>query len=419
VLAAAPPAHAGSNRPLRLAGPYSLDVLPAQLAFSAGGETAVGYSVQNEDHPNQSQAYELLRTRTGKVLGPHRVHGLETLGVTLGASAPAVLTGISPSGKTCCAAAHLLTLDPDGAPKSDRTVTRGLAGTGAGALLAVGGGRLLSIVATPEGVWVEQTRTSGRPAPAHRITSAAAVPQTLTATNLGGGHTMVAWTAQTGQPALLPAQTIFVAEGSAKRAPHHARIAVEVPSGHTITELALGRGRTGGPTVAWIDAFDDAAGALHSQVEVADLDGHIHVHSFPLTGLVASDLSLATTSSGSQVLAWKACDRDANCGVETAVKDPRGRFGAAIRLGRADASQRPATAVSQNGTALVGWIDHGHVLAAARSRHARRFAATAVVSATNFAADLTIGFGAGNAALAAWTQGTLNQSVMGAAFKAS
>ena len=35
----------------RLAGPYSLDVLPAQLAFSSSGQAAIGFGVQNEDAP--------------------------------------------------------------------------------------------------------------------------------------------------------------------------------------------------------------------------------------------------------------------------------------------------------------------------------------------------------------------------------
>jgi hypothetical protein len=38
------------------------------------------------------------------------------------------------------------------------------------------------------------------------------------------------------------------------------------------------------------------------------------------------------------------------------------------------------------------------------------------VSSTNFATDLTLGFGPIGTALALWTQGTLQQTLMGAAF---
>jgi hypothetical protein len=38
------------------------------------------------------------------------------------------------------------------------------------------------------------------------------------------------------------------------------------------------------------------------------------------------------------------------------------------------------------------------------------------LSSTTFALDLTVGFGPGRQALAAWTQGTLNPSVVGAAY---
>ena len=48
--------------------PYSLDVLPAQLAFSSSGEAAIGFGVQNEDHPSTSQAYEMTRAPSGRTV---------------------------------------------------------------------------------------------------------------------------------------------------------------------------------------------------------------------------------------------------------------------------------------------------------------------------------------------------------------
>ena len=37
--------QAGWQAPFRVGGPYSIDVLPVQMAFSAGGQTALGYDV--------------------------------------------------------------------------------------------------------------------------------------------------------------------------------------------------------------------------------------------------------------------------------------------------------------------------------------------------------------------------------------
>ena len=47
---------------------------------------------------------------------------------------------------------------------------------------------------------------------------------------------------------------------------------------------------------------------------------------------------------------------------------------------------------------------------------AARFGAPHTVSATNYATELQIAFGPARTALATWTQGTLGQSVMSAAY---
>jgi hypothetical protein len=128
-------------------------------------------------------------------------------------------------------------------------------------------------------------------------------------------------------------------------------------------------------------------------------------------------VSLATEPGGAQVLAWKACALSGDCRVEAATKDRAQRFGRPVDLGPIDASQAPATAISGRGVALVGWTDQGRVLAATRARRAGRFAPGRVVSGTNSAKDLTVGFGPTNSAVAAWSQGTFTETVMAAAFK--
>jgi hypothetical protein len=412
---AAAPAKAGWSRPQRLAGPYSLDVLPAQLAFSPAGQTAVGFGVQNEDHPATSQALETLRSRSGRPGKPRRIPAAQQiLDLAYDGSNLSLLIGTSPPGEPCCSSARLVTVIK-GTPRRHGIVVSKLTGASLGRLLSLSKRRLLSAIATSEGVWVEQTSAAGHRGPAHLLTPAPAAPQTLAATTLRGNHTLVGWTAAAAQPAPAPPASIVVAGGSVRAVPRRPRVAVTVAAGHQIDELALGRGRAGA-TAAWIESFYDAGGVAHSQAEVADLTLPVRVRSFPIDGRLASGLSLATNAAGAQVLAWKVCDLIGSCRVEAATRDAGKRFGRPVALGRPDASQAPAAAVSGDGLGLVGWIDRGHVVAAARGRGARRFAAPRVVSATSFAADLTLAFGPRNRGLAVWTQGTFAQSVIGAEF---
>jgi hypothetical protein len=418
-LAVTAPAQAGWQAPFRVAGPYSLDVLPPHLAFSASGQTGFGFAVQNEDHPPSSQAFSALSSKSGKPGAPVRVpDAQQVLDLAFDGSNLTLLIGTSQARRPCCSSARLVTVAGD-KPQRPRTVIRRLTGATVGQLLALPGGRLLSTVATAQAVWTELTGDKGQPAAARLLTPASTAPQTLSATTLRGNRTVVAWTAAAGPPApsSVGPSTIVVADGSAKRAPRRPRVAVTVPAGRQIDELTLGRG-SGAGTVAWIESWTDSAGALHSAAVVADLGRHIHARSFEIPGLLASGLSLAGDPSGAQALTWKVCDLAGSCRVQAVVKDAGEGFGQAIALGPIDASQPPAAAVSGHGVALFGWVSHGHVLAAARGRRARRFAPTRVVSGTDSAMDLTLGFGSGNTAMAAWSQGTPSEMVMGAVFKA-
>ena len=414
-LAAAVPAQAGWNRPQRLAGPYALDVLPAQLAFAPGGQTAIGFGVQNEDHPSTSQAYELTRAPSGRIVKARSIaSSRQALDLTYNGKDLSLLTGSASGNALCCSSARLVKVQK-GKPQQ-RVISTKLVGESVGHLLALPKGRLMSAIATTEGVWVQLAGPRGRPAPARMLTPEPAVPQTLSAALLKGNQTLVAWTAAAAQPAPAPPSGIVVAKGSATRAPHSPHLAVRVAAGDQIDELALGRGRSGA-TAAWVESFYDAAGLLHSQVSVADLTRSPRATTFAIAGQLASGLSLASNAAGAQLLTWKVCDVSGSCSVDAVARDSGKRFGSPVRLGPADASQPPVAAISSRGVGLVAWVDRGHVMAAARGRGARRFAASREVSATNFAADLTLGFGPTNTALAVWTQGTLDQSVMGAQFK--
>jgi hypothetical protein len=416
-LAVAAPAQAGWQAPFRVAGPYSLDVQPMQMAFAAGGQTALGFNVFNEDRSLTSQGYAAISGRNGRPGSPVRVPDTqEVLDLAFDGTDLDVLIGTSPALRPCCSSARLVKI-AGGKPQRSRLIYRRLTGATVGQLIALPGKRLLSSVATAQAVWTELAADKGNPGPARQLTPKTAAPQTLGATVLRGNHTVLAWTAAADPPTPSSAGPtgIMVADGTATSAPRRAHVAVKMSRGHQVDELALGRGSAQG-TAAWIESWNDAAGILHSEPVVADLGGRIHARTFELPGLLASGLSFATDPSGAQVLAWKACDLSGSCRVETSIKDAGGRFSDPISLGRIDPDATPAAAVSSKGVGLVGWISGGRVLAAARGRRAPRFAPTRVVSGTTSAMDLTLGFGP-SGALAGWSEGTFTETVMGALFK--
>jgi hypothetical protein len=416
-LAVAAPAQARWQAPFRVGGPYSLDALPTQMAFSATGQAAFGYDVFNEDHSERSQGFAAISPKNGRPGSPLRVPDTQAvLDLAFDGSDLELLIGTSPLLRTCCSSARLIKI-VSGKPERPRLIFRALTGPTVGRLIMLPGGRLLSSVATAQGVWTELAGKKGRPAPARLLTPKTAEPQTLGATLLRGNRTMLAWTAiAPPAPSTTGPAAIMVANGTAKRAPRRARQAVKLAAGHQLDELAVGAGSSQG-TLAWIESWTDSAGHLHSMAVVADLGRNIRERTFEIPGLLASGLSFASDPSGAQVMAWKVCDLVGSCLLETVVKDAGRRFGQKpISLGRIDPTATPAAAVSPQGEGLVGWIDRGHVLAAARDRRARAFAPTRVVSGTTSAMDLTLGFGT-SGALAAWSEGTFTETVMGALFK--
>jgi hypothetical protein len=73
-------------------------------------------------------------------------------------------------------------------------------------------------------------------------------------------------------------------------------------------------------------------------------------------------------------------------------------------------------AVGAHGQVLVGWVRAGKPVAASAASAGGRFGGPVTLSSTTFALDLTVGFGSAGTGMAAWTQGTLNPSVVGAAY---
>ncbi|MFI5038625.1 MAG: hypothetical protein ACHQCG_01675, partial [Solirubrobacterales bacterium] len=298
-LAVAAPAEAGWQAPFRVAGPYSLDVQPMQAAFAAGGQTALGFNVFNEDRAVTSQGYAAISGKNGRPGSPVRVPDTqEVLDLVFDGTDLNLLIGTSPGLRPCCSSARLVKI-AGGKPQRSWLIFPRLTGATVGQLVALPGNRLLSSVATAQAVWTELTGNKGRPAPARLLTPKTAAPQTLGATVLRGNRTVLAWTAAAGPPAPSTAGPagIMVADGTATSAPRRAHLAVKMSKGRQVDELALGRGSSSG-TVAWIESWNDSAGLLHSEPVVADLGGRVHARTFELPGLIASGLSFATDPSG-------------------------------------------------------------------------------------------------------------------------
>jgi hypothetical protein len=411
--ATAPPAWSAWSRPVRFSPPEQLDVNPAQIAFAAGGQAAIGFSVHDQDNPGNSSAWVTLRSPGGRVDRPRRVpHSQQVLAVAYEGSTLELLTGDSHRGEACCSVVQVV---PFAAGRFDRaqTVVRGLTGFTLGRLVPLPGGQLLAAVATTHGVWTAQSAGSGF-GPAQNLAAAGSNPQTLVATSLPNGHSFVAWTASQGT-ATGP-RTILVAEGDQTAPPTVRRSAIAVPAGHQVDELAVADG-VYAPAFAWIESWFDTNGVFHSQAAVADLARSPRVRTFPVGGELAAGLSFSSDAAGSQALGWKTCTQYSKCSVHAAVRPARRHFGATQRLGVIDASQDPAVAFGRRGAALLAWISAGHVFAASRHAGSLHFGATNEVSATNFAADLALAFGPTGEAVAAWTQGTLAPALVGAAWR--
>jgi hypothetical protein len=150
-------------------------------------------------------------------------------------------------------------------------------------------------------------------------------------------------------------------------------------------------------------------------VRATDIAPHAIVRNLSPANRLASGLSFAGDTAGDQAIAWESCTFQAACQTQVDGRGAKGSFGPVRTLGSIDASQSPGLAVGPHGQVLVGWVHGGKPVAATAPAPGRGFGGPATLSSTTFALDLTVGYGSGGQALAAWTQGTLNPSVVGAA----
>ncbi|MGH2867097.1 MAG: hypothetical protein ACRDNK_05935 [Solirubrobacteraceae bacterium] len=408
-------AQAGWSPPFDLVAPGTLDYLPTQLAVSRSG-SAAGYAVQDVDAPGSAQAYLVLRSPGGRVGPSHAIAGArEILALAYSSRGLELLTGSSPPGQDCCSSTQALAVAGAGRVRSAQTLVSGLTGATIGSLVALAHGGLLAVVTTEGGLWAQQAGSGGRFHGQHRLTGAGLAPQAVSATSLGGADSLVAWTAASGPAGFADPRTIFYAQGSKRSSPRRAQTLLRVPAGHRIDELGVAQ-RGAGATAAWIESYYDKRAGYHVQVRATDFAKHPNVRGFSAAGSLAAGLAFAADSAGAQGLAWKACDGDGNCTVRVATRGPSSPFRSPMSLGSIDAAQTPALSVSPHGQVVVGWVRGGHPVAAVGPARSGRFGAVRVLSPSVYALDETVAYGP-SGALAAWTQGTLNPSVVAAAYR--
>lgn len=421
--ALAPAAQAGWGRPFALSPPTALDDIAPELAFSPSGATAAAFGIQDVDTPGVTQAYLTTRSAQGALSAPRSIGGAaQILGLAYDGSTLALLTGASPAGLTCCSSAQLVQIAPGGRVSRARTLVGGLAGFTSGTLVTLADGQMLAAVATERGVWAAQSVRGTQFGATHLLTKPADMPETVSVAWLGGENTVLAWTAGSRFPQATPPRSIYVSGGTRQSGPHRALRVITVPSGHRIDELAI-VAHGPGATAAWIESWSDSTGAYHSQVEVADLAAHPRVRALSPAGRLASGLDVAADSAGDQAAIWNSCTLEEVCTTQAALRGAGASFAASRSLGPIDPSQAPSVAVGGQGQVLAGWIRGGQPVAAVAPTAGAVFGAPATfgvastLSSATDAADLTVAYGPGRQALAAWTQGTSEPSVQGAAFK--
>ncbi len=404
-------AHAAWGKPFELTKPGSLDYLGPQLAFSPQGTAAATFQIADVDQPGSAQAYLVARSAAGRVSAPRTLAGVsQVLSLVYDGRRLELLAGTGAKGQDCCSAAEAIAVGPSGAPGRPRTLVGGLAGAAQGQLLALGDGQMMAAVATERGVWVTQSARADRFGRSHLVSDKGQEPVAMSAAWLGGQSSIVAWTAGTGVIGATTPRTIDYAVGLRTQAPHGARTAVTVPSGHRIDELAVTR-HGSGATLAWIESWYDRRGTYHSRVQATDVAKNATPRALSPDGHLASGLTVDSDPAGDQGVAWESCAASEACTVQAAGRPAQGSFGTARTLGTIDPEQSPALTLSPKGRVVVGWVRDGHPVASVG------FGSPSVLSTTTFATDETVAFGPRNQALAAWTQGTLNPSVVAAAYR--
>jgi hypothetical protein len=404
-------ARAAWGKPFELTKPGSLDYLGPELAFSPQGAAATAFQVADVDTPGSGQAYLVTRSAAGKVGTARALAGVnQVLSLAYDGSRLELLVGSSSKNQDCCSAAETVGVSASGAVGRAQPLVGGLSGATQGQLITLAGGQMMAAVATERGVWVAQSARSDRFGAQHLLSDKGQEPVAMAAAELGGQSSIVVWSAGRGVIGAIAPRGIDYATGSRRQAPHSAKLALTVPAGHRIDQVAVARS-SNGATLAWIESWYDKKGAYHSRVEAADIAKKPSIRALSPDNRLASGLTLDNDAAGDQGAAWQSCTTSGACTVQAAGRPAKGAFGAAKTLGAIDSYQSPSLTLSLKGQVVIGWVRGGHPVASVG------FGSPSVLSSTTFAADPAVAFGPKNVALATWIQGTLNPSVVAAAYR--
>jgi hypothetical protein len=398
-------ARAGWTPPVKISAAGSIEVLGPQIASSQAGAAAVSFNDVNLDAQATAGAFLALARPRG-AFSPARPVGQgvqEVLALAYSGRTLELLTAQSPFGQPCCTTVSATRLEPTGTFSRPQTIVSDVGGGTLGRLVPLANGRLLAVIAGPQGLWVTEARGTHSFAPGRRLMSASATPIPLAVTATPAGGSTVAWTEGTGQ-------RILTATGPPGAAPSRPRAVLTLPAGHEIDGLQLVP-RTQGVTLAWTESWSDTLGAYHSRAMAADLLGKpLRPRALSAPADAASALALAATASGDQVATWDACSPDA-CTVRGAIRSAVARwFGRSSGLGPIDPGESPQVTTGPDRGSLAGWIAGGRAVIAQLPPRASRFKAARPISG-RLAANLDIAFGPSGVGVATWTQGTLAPDV--------
>lgn len=395
---------------MRLGGPVSLDGTPVQIAFASGGQAAVSFGFVNPDAPAGARASLALLSSSGRPTKVRSVpHTRQVLDLAYLSGTLQLLGGTSGGGLACCTEVQTLSLDARGF-SSPRPLMRQLAGVSAGRLLASGSGAL-ALFAADSGVWAARAGRDAKFGPVRRLSSSGAGPQSLAAAAQHGGGALVAFTQTPFHSSDAPIPpTVMLSQGAGGTLPPRPRAAQSFPAGTVIGPLALAPNPFA-PTLGWAQDNADATGANSSQIVLAAVGAPLRTRSYAVPGEIESGLTGAADSSGDELFAWDSCDTTPSCQVLAVSRGAHGHFGSARTLGAIDAAAEPSVAVGAHGTAVIAWVQGGHINVTRRSSSTQRFSAAARLSGPGPASGLTLAAGPGGRVLAVWAAGSTRTTV--------
>jgi hypothetical protein len=385
-----------------------LQVLPAKAAFTPSGAPVVGFTVQNQDAPQNAAGFGGSLSSSGTI--PLLPGANQLLAVGAAGARALLMEGLATAGQRCCGAVRLVPVSPSGKLGAPRTLIGTLAEPSTGMLVPTSDGGALGLVATATGIWATRAAGSAAFGPIARLTPASATPAAVAAAALPKGAIAIGWT--TGPQAAVPGAvgSIEIEQGGAGKLPSAAasHYLSAVP-GDSIDSFALGAGAHG-PTAVWAQSYTDTLGAFHSVIEEADAGALTSATRLSDTSGVASAASVGSDLAGHEVAVWKQCDATGSiCAAWMSTRRGAGRFSPAVRLGAIDPASSPSVAVGANGAAVAGWVDGGVVMLSVRPPATGAFGTPARLGAD--ASELSLSAGPGGRAIAVWCEGIALQRV--------